>query len=39
VDDIFFAGSSVFPPSGAANPALMIVSQALRLAERVKTYE
>jgi choline dehydrogenase-like flavoprotein len=39
VDGLFIAGSSVFPTSGAANPTLMIVAQALRLADRLKTHE
>jgi choline dehydrogenase-like flavoprotein len=33
IDGLFVAGSSVFPTSGAANPTLMIVSTALRLAD------
>jgi choline dehydrogenase-like flavoprotein len=39
VDGLFIAGSSVFPTSGAANPTLMIVAQALRLADRLRTHE
>jgi choline dehydrogenase-like flavoprotein len=33
---LFVSGSSVFPTSGAANPTLMIVAMALRLANRLK---
>jgi choline dehydrogenase-like flavoprotein len=33
VNGLFVSGSSVFPTSGAANPTLMIVSTALRLAD------
>jgi choline dehydrogenase-like flavoprotein len=36
VRGLFIAGSSVFPTSGAANPTLMIVAMALRLADRIK---
>jgi choline dehydrogenase-like flavoprotein/predicted dehydrogenase len=36
VDGLFIAGSSVFPTSGAANPTLMIVAMALRLADWLK---
>jgi choline dehydrogenase-like flavoprotein len=37
VDAIFIAGSSVFPTSGHANPTLMIVALAIRLADWLKT--
>jgi choline dehydrogenase-like flavoprotein len=37
VDGIYIAGSSVFPTVGHANPTLMIVALALRLADRLKT--
>lgn len=37
IDGLFVSGSSVFPTSGAANPTLMIVSSALRLADWLKT--
>lgn len=37
VAGLFVAGSSVFPTAGAANPTLMIVAMALRLADRLKT--
>jgi len=33
IDGLFISGSSVFPTSGAANPTLMIVANALRLAD------
>jgi choline dehydrogenase-like flavoprotein len=36
VAGLFVAGSSVFPTAGAANPTLMIVAMALRLADRLK---
>lgn len=36
VDGIFVAGSSVFPTNGHANPTLMIVALAIRLADRLK---
>jgi hypothetical protein len=35
--NLFLAGSSVFPTSGYANPTLTIVALALRLADRLKT--
>jgi choline dehydrogenase-like flavoprotein len=37
VENLFITGSSVFPTSGAANPTLMIVSTALRLADWLRT--
>jgi choline dehydrogenase-like flavoprotein len=37
VQGLFVSGSSVFPTSGAANPTLMIVSSALRLANWLKS--
>jgi choline dehydrogenase-like flavoprotein len=36
IDGLFVSGSSVFPTSGAANPTLMIVATALRLADLLK---
>jgi choline dehydrogenase-like flavoprotein len=36
IDSIFVAGSSVFPTSGRANPTLMIVILAIRLADWLK---
>lgn len=35
-NNLFIAGSSVFPTSGYANPTLTIVALALRLADRLK---
>jgi len=37
IDAIFISGSSVFPTSGHANPTLMIVALAIRLADWLKT--
>jgi hypothetical protein len=37
VSGLFVSGSSVFPTTGAANPTLMIVATALRLADHLKT--
>lgn len=36
VDNLYIAGSSVFPTSGYANPTLTIVALALRLADHLK---
>jgi choline dehydrogenase-like flavoprotein len=36
VENLFVAGSSVFPTAGYANPTLTIVALALRLADRLK---
>jgi choline dehydrogenase-like flavoprotein len=36
VEGVYIAGSSVFPTAGHANPTLMIVALALRLADRLK---
>ena len=36
VGNLYVAGSSVFPTSGAANPTLTIVALALRLADHIK---
>jgi choline dehydrogenase-like flavoprotein len=35
-DNLFCAGSSVFPTAGHANPTLTIVALALRLADRLE---
>ena len=39
VDGLYVAGSSVFPTSGHANPTLMIVALAVRLADRLVAAE
>jgi len=36
VDNLYIAGSSVFPTSSHANPTLMIIALALRLADHLK---
>jgi choline dehydrogenase-like flavoprotein len=36
IEGLYVAGSSVFPTSGHANPTLMIVALALRLADTIK---
>jgi choline dehydrogenase-like flavoprotein len=36
VENLFIAGSSVFPTSSHANPTLMIIALALRLADHLK---
>jgi choline dehydrogenase-like flavoprotein len=36
VDNLFIAGSSVFPTSGQTNPTMTIVALALRLADELK---
>lgn len=37
VDNLYVAGSSVFPTSSHANPTLMIIALALRLADHLKS--
>jgi choline dehydrogenase-like flavoprotein len=36
IDNLFIAGSAVFPTSGHANPTLTLVALAIRLSERLK---
>jgi choline dehydrogenase-like flavoprotein len=36
VDNLYIAGSSVFPTSGDVTPTMTIVALALRLAEHLK---
>jgi choline dehydrogenase-like flavoprotein len=36
IDNLFVAGSSVFPTSGSANPTLSLVALAVRLADHLK---
>jgi choline dehydrogenase-like flavoprotein len=36
VDNLYLAGSSVFPTAGCANPTLTLVALALRLADKLK---
>jgi choline dehydrogenase-like flavoprotein len=36
VDNLFIAGSAVFPTSGHANPTLTLVALAVRLAEHLQ---
>ena len=37
VDNLFVAGSVVFPTAGYANPTLTIIALALRLADHLET--
>ena len=37
VDNLFVAGSSVFPTGGASNPTLTLVALALRLGDHLKS--
>jgi choline dehydrogenase-like flavoprotein len=37
VENLYIAGSSVFPTSGSANPTLTIVALAIRIADHLKT--
>ncbi len=36
VDNLYIAGSSVFPTSGVSNPTLTIVALTLRLADHLR---
>jgi choline dehydrogenase-like flavoprotein len=36
VDGLYVAGASIFPTSGHANPTLMILALAIRLADEIK---
>ena len=36
IENLYVAGSSVFPTSGASNPTLTVVALALRLADHLK---
>jgi choline dehydrogenase-like flavoprotein len=37
VDNVYVAGSSVFPTSGCANPTFTICALSIRLAEHLKS--
>ena len=37
IDNLYIAGSSVFPTAGSGTPTLMIVAMALRLADHLRT--
>ena len=37
VDNLFVAGSSVFPTGGASNPTLTLIALALRLGDHLKS--
>jgi choline dehydrogenase-like flavoprotein len=37
IDNLYVAGSSVFPTAGVANPTLSIVALALRLADHLRS--
>lgn len=39
IENLYIAGSSVFPTGGHANPTLMIVAMAVRLADRLRSLE
>jgi choline dehydrogenase-like flavoprotein len=36
VENLYIAGSAVFPTSGSANPTLTIVAMAIRIADHLK---
>jgi choline dehydrogenase-like flavoprotein len=37
VENLYLAGSAVFPTSGSANPTLTIVALAIRIADQIRT--
>ncbi len=37
IENLYIAGSSVFPTSGYANPTLTIIAMAARLADHLRT--
>jgi choline dehydrogenase-like flavoprotein len=37
IENLYLAGSSIFPTAGYVNPTLTIVALALRLADHLKT--
>jgi choline dehydrogenase-like flavoprotein len=37
VENLYIAGSSVFPTGGYANPTLTIVAMSIRLADEIKS--
>ncbi len=37
LDNLYIAGSAVFPTSGSANPTLTIVALAVRIADHLRT--
>jgi choline dehydrogenase-like flavoprotein len=38
MDNLYVAGSSVFPTSGASNPTLTLLALTLRLADHLKEF-
>jgi choline dehydrogenase-like flavoprotein len=36
IENLYVAGSSVFPTAGTANPTLTLTALALRLADRIR---
>jgi choline dehydrogenase-like flavoprotein len=39
VDNLFVVDASFFPSSGAVNPGLTIIAQAIRVADHIRTKE